>query len=72
MADKPQSIAVLHEGILAGNAFIDRHQDFLFPQELKQMAQVVSLSLNDLSDTHRGGKFACQIPLAIGRLELAH
>jgi hypothetical protein len=72
MADKPQSVTVLHERVLTGNAFIDRDQDFFLPQELKQMPQGMALSLDNLSHTHRGRQFASQVSLAVGRLKLSH
>jgi hypothetical protein len=58
MTHKPEGIAVLHERIFTGDAFIDRHQDFLLSQQLKQMAETVPLSLNDLPYGHRPGQLA--------------
>jgi hypothetical protein len=72
MADKPQRVTVLHEGVLTGNAFIDRDQDLFLPQELKQMPQGVALSLNNLSHAHRSRQLASQVSFAVGRLKLSH
>ena len=72
MADKSKGVAVLHKGIFTGDPLIDGHQDFLLPQELQQVAQIVSLPLDDLSHAHRRRKLASQIPLTVRCLKLPH
>jgi hypothetical protein len=72
MSHKAHGVSVLHERILAGNAFVDGDEHLLFPQELQHVAKATALSLNHLSNAQRGCDLASQISLAVSRLELAH
>jgi hypothetical protein len=65
-------ISVLHERIFTGNAFVDRDEDLLFPQELQHGTEATTLSLNHLPYTQGDWYFTSQISLAIHRLKLAH
>ena len=72
MADETDGIAVVDQGIIAGDLLVNRDQYLLFANQLQQMAQLHALALNHLSDRQRRGYFASQITFAVGRLELSH
>jgi len=72
MADETDGIAVVDQGIIAGDLLVDRDQYLLFSNQLQQMAQLHALALNHLSDRQGRGYFTSQITFAIGRLELSH
>jgi hypothetical protein len=46
--DEPNGVSILNERILARDFFIDGDEDFLFSQQLQQMTELCSLSLNQL------------------------
>lgn len=46
--DEPNGVSILNERILAGDSFIDGDEHFLFAQQLQQMTELYSLSLNQL------------------------
>ncbi len=72
MADETDGIAVMDQGIIAGDPLVDRDQHLLFADQLQQVAQLHALALNHLSDRHGRGHFASEIAFAVGRLELSH
>src|SRR5437016_5689851 len=65
-------VAVLNQRVLAGDLFIDGHQDFLLANELEEMAQLHALPLDHLADGHGGRYFTGQVPFAFEGLELTH
>jgi hypothetical protein len=68
MADEPNRIAILHHRILARNLLINRDQHFFFADELKQVAELDTLSLDHLPDGHGRGDLAGKISFPIGGL----
>ncbi len=58
VSDETKSVPVLDKGILAGDPFIDSHEDLLFAQQLEQMAELNSLPLYQLPNGHRRGELA--------------
>ena len=72
MSHEAHRIAVLHQRIFAGDAFVDGDQDFFLPQQLEHVTKPASLPLNNLPNCHRGGEFTCEVPLSIRSLKLSH
>jgi len=72
MTDETDGIAVMDQGIIAGDLLIDCDQHLLFADQLQQVAQLYALALNHLSDRHGRWHFAGEIAFAVGRLELSH
>src|SRR5262249_28923990 len=72
VANEPDRVTVMHHRIVAGDFFVDRHQNFLFPYQLKKMTELDALPLDDLPDGHGRTDLACQIALAVRGLELTH
>ena len=70
VADETKSVPVLDKGILAGDLFVDSHEDLLFSKQLEQMAELNSLPLYQLPNGYRCGQFAGEIAVPIGGLEL--
>jgi hypothetical protein len=71
MSDQPNRITILNQRIFAGDPFIDRHKNFLFPQQLEQMAKLHSLPLNQLPNGHRRSDLAGKVAFPIDGLELS-
>jgi hypothetical protein len=65
MSDEMNSVPILDKGIFASDLFIDCHEDFLFSQQLEQMAKLNSLPLNQLPNGHWRSDFADKIALPI-------
>ena len=72
MSDETDGIAVMDQGIIAGDLLVDRDQHLLFANQLQQVAKLYPLALNHLPDGHRRRHFASEIAFAVGRLELSH
>ena len=53
MSHEAHRIAVLHQRIFAGDAFVDGDQDFFLPQQLEHVTKPASLPLNNLPNCHR-------------------
>jgi hypothetical protein len=68
MADEPNRIAILHYRILARNFLVDRDQHFFFADELKQVTELDTLSLNHLPDGHGRWDLAGKISFPVGGL----
>jgi hypothetical protein len=52
VSHEAKRISVLDKRIFARNALVDRDENLLFPQELQQVPQGTSLSLDNLSYAH--------------------
>ena len=72
MSDETDGIAVMDQGVIAGDLLVDRDQHLLFANQLQQVAQLYALALNHLPDGHRRRHFAGEVAFAVGRLELSH
>ena len=72
MSDQPDGIAVVNQGIIAGDFLVDGDQHFFFANQLQQVTQLHALALNHLPDRHGRRDFAREIAFAVGRLELSH
>jgi hypothetical protein len=68
VSDETNGVSILDKGIFAGDLFIDCHKDFLFSEQLEQMAELNPLPLNQLPNGHRRGNLAGKIALPIGCL----
>ena len=53
MADKTDGIAVMHQGIVAGDFLVNGDQHLLFTEQLQEVTQLQALALDHLSDRHR-------------------
>lgn len=71
VADQADRVAVVYQGIFAGDLFIDRHEDFLFADQLEEVAELDALPLNELADREGFGDFAGEVPFAVGGLKLS-
>lgn len=72
MSHEAHRIAVLHQRIFAGDAFVNGDQDFFLPQQLEHVTKSATLPLNNLANCHRGGELTCEVPLSIRGLKLSH
>ncbi len=72
MSHEAHRIAVLHQRVFAGDAFVDGDQDFFFPQQLEHVTKPASLPLNNLPNCHRGGELTCEVSFSIRGLKLSH
>jgi hypothetical protein len=68
MADEANRITILHHRILARNLLVDRDQHFFFADELEQVAELGTLSLDHLPDGHGRWDLAGKIPFTVGGL----
>ena len=50
VSDKPNGVAIVHNGVVAGDFFVDRYQHFFFANKLKQVTELHALSLYQLSN----------------------
>ena len=71
MSHEAHRIAVLHQRIFAGDAFVDGDQDFFLPQQLEHVTKPASLPLNNLPNCRRGGEFSFEVPLFVRGLTLS-
>jgi hypothetical protein len=71
VSDQPDCVSVLYQGIFAGDFLVDRHQHFFLSQSLEEMAELESLSLDQLANRDRRGELAGEIPLSVRRLQLS-
>lgn len=71
VTDQPDGVAVVNQRVVAGDLFVDRHQDLLLPDQLQQVTQLYALPLNHLPHRDGRGEFDGHIPFSVHRLQLS-
>lgn len=71
MPHQANGVSILNQRIFTGDLLIDRDQDLLLPQQLKHVAKLDPLPLDELPNRLRGRNFTSEVSLSVSSLQLS-